>query len=316
MKFKAITILLLLGPLLALAAPPAMAQPAGDIYVLNYWTSTVGEYTTSGSPVNASLVTGIQDLNYAAISGNSLYLSNEGSPNRVGEYNATTGAAIKSSLVTLSPGVAEGVAVSGGNLFLVDTADNVIGEYNATTGAVINKSFITGLNLPTAIAISGNNLYVADDRNGGGGYIGEYNATTGAVINADLVSPVYYPEGLAVSGNDLFVAGLTLGEYNATTGAAINADLVSPPGGGGFTGVAYFGGNLFTTNTPFGTIGAVGEYNATTGATVNAALISGLGVPEGIVVVATPEPSTWLMLANGGAALLACGLRTRRKLPC
>jgi hypothetical protein len=312
MNSKSIAILLLLGPLLTLGALPVMAQPAGHIYVVNSYSSFVSEYSTSGAPVNASLLMPPQVPNYVAISGNSLYLAQQGAPNQVGEYNATTGAAINSSLLTLSSGVAEGVAVSGGNLFLAVYGNNVIEEYNAATGAVINKSFITGLNLPTAIAISGNNLYVADDRNGGGGYIGEYNATTGAVINADLL-PFYFPEGLAVSGNDLFVSGYGVGEFNATTGAAINSSLIPESSVGVVNGVAYFGGNLFVTS---GYGDTVGEYSATTGATVNAALISGLSEPDGIAIIATPEPATWIMLAIGGAALLVCGLRRRQSLPC
>jgi hypothetical protein len=60
------------------------------------------------------------------------------------EYNATTGAAINASFITgLSE--PEGLAVSGNDLFVVNTLADTVGEYNATTGAVINANFITGL---------------------------------------------------------------------------------------------------------------------------------------------------------------------------
>jgi hypothetical protein len=36
-----------------------------------------------------------------------------------------------------------------------------VSEYNATTGEVVNANFITGLNLPTGIAVKGNTLFVA-----------------------------------------------------------------------------------------------------------------------------------------------------------
>ena len=37
-----------------------------------------------------------------------------------------------------------------------------IGEYNATTGAVVNASLVSGFSVPTAIAVSGGNLWVAN----------------------------------------------------------------------------------------------------------------------------------------------------------
>jgi len=79
----------------------------------------------------------------------------------VGEYNATTGAAINASLITgLSE--AEGVALSGSDLFVAEQGNNTIGEYSAATGAAINASFITGLGAPAGLALSGNDLFVAN----------------------------------------------------------------------------------------------------------------------------------------------------------
>ncbi len=60
--------------------------------------------------------------------------------------------------------------------------DGIVGEYNATTGAAIKANFITELFFPSALAVSGNNLLVADV-----GRVGEYSATTGAAINANFV---------------------------------------------------------------------------------------------------------------------------------
>ena len=77
------------------------------------------------------------------------------------------------------------------------------GEYNATTGATINANFITGLELSSGLALSGNNLFVA---NYARGTVGEYNATTGAAINANLIAGLSNLVGLALSGNNLFVA--------------------------------------------------------------------------------------------------------------
>ena len=93
-------------------------------------------------------------------------------------------------------------------MLYVGQANNTVGKYNATTGAVINANFITGLNYaPTALAVSGNILFVASGSYGTG-TVGEYDATTGAVINANFITGLSSSDGLAFSGNNLFVASL------------------------------------------------------------------------------------------------------------
>jgi len=115
--------------------------------------------------------------------------------NDVGEYNATTGATINSTLVT-GQSNPYGLALSGNNLYVVNYISGGVGEYNATTGSPINANFITGLHGPSAIAISGNDLFVA---NAGGNTVGEYNATTGAAINSNFITGVSGPGGLAIA---------------------------------------------------------------------------------------------------------------------
>ena len=110
----------------------------------------------------------------------------------VGEYNATTGATINSSLVSgLSSPV--GIAVSGANLWV--TYGNTIGEYNATTGAPVNASLVSGLNSPRGLSEYAGNLFVVNNQNG---TIGEYNAITGATVSASLVSGLNGPYGIDV----------------------------------------------------------------------------------------------------------------------
>ena len=107
----------------------------------------------------------------------------------IGEY-ATSGATVNAALIRgLKP---TGIAVSGGNLFVVDTFNNRICEYNATSGMVVNPALITGLNQPTGIAVSGGNLFVADT---GNNRIGEYT-TSGATVNAALVTGLNRPTAL------------------------------------------------------------------------------------------------------------------------
>src|SRR5438093_140081 len=80
----------------------------------------------------------------------------------VGEYNATTGATLNASLVSGLSG-AYGIAVSGGNLFVVNNGTNTIEEYNATTGATVNAALVSGLPFSFGIAVSGGNLFVVNN---------------------------------------------------------------------------------------------------------------------------------------------------------
>jgi hypothetical protein len=73
-----------------------------------------------------------------------LYVSDS---NGVGEYNATTGAAVNANFIT---GLFDsmGIALSDNNLFVgtggFALGTGTVGKYNAATGAAINANFITG----------------------------------------------------------------------------------------------------------------------------------------------------------------------------
>jgi hypothetical protein len=164
-------------------------------------------------------------------------------------------------------------------LYVSQAGDNTVGsvsQINAITGAVINGNFIRGLDFPYGLALSGNNLYVADY---GTQTVGQYNATTGAVIKASFITGLHGPTALAVSGNNLYVAneGGTVGQYNATTGAAINANLIT--GLVSAWGLAVSGDFLFVADEVGGT---VGKYY-TSGAVINDIFIS-LAYPQGLAV--------------------------------
>src|SRR5260370_26897405 len=66
--------------------------------------------------------------------------------------------------------------------------NNTISEYNATTGAAINPNFITGTGGP--LALSGNNLFVADALNQ---TVGKYDAKMGVAINANFITGLDIP---------------------------------------------------------------------------------------------------------------------------
>jgi hypothetical protein len=260
----------------------------------------------------------------------------------VGAYS-TSGATINASLINgLSNPSA--LAVSGNDLFVLNSDTGVIGEYT-TSGATVNASLITGLGLQSAngFVLSGGDFYVAETY----GDVLEYNMA-GNLINSFYAQASVV--GIAVSGSDIFVTKGNqnlVSEYTAS-GAVVNATfahaaqpfgilvsngdvyftdasgvseytlsgtLVSQslfPAVAGGLGIAIYGNDLFYTNV--GNIvssptGWVGEYT-TSGQLVNSSLVSGLYFPIGIAVI--PEPSTWVMCVIGGAAILAFNTRKRR----
>src|SRR5262249_45702012 len=137
-----------------------------------------------------------------------------------------------------------GIAVSGGDLFVVSQeAQGRIGEYT-TSGATVNASLVSGLAAPYDIAVSGNDLFVTCDNVSvslfsnppqENGTVGEFT-TAGATVNPSLISGLSFPLGIAVSGGNLFVGsggnGITInpfiGEYT-TSGATVNAALIAGP---------------------------------------------------------------------------------------
>lgn len=152
---------------------------SAQIYVVNTASGTIGEYTTAGATVNASLISGLDSPIGLAVSGGYIYVS---SPTnfRVGEYT-TAGATVNATLI--SEGVPSGLAVSGGNIFVSDDNAMRISEYTSA-GAVVNASLISGLMYPEGLAVSGGNIFVANRLSG---TIGEYT-TAGATVNASLIS--------------------------------------------------------------------------------------------------------------------------------
>ncbi|HTF36661.1 MAG TPA: hypothetical protein VK714_23500 [Myxococcota bacterium] len=166
----------------AISALPATARGEDHIFVAG---NGIGEYTTSGETVNASLLpVGIAWS--VAVSGSALFVgSKPGVTGTIGEYT-TSGETVNASLITGLPSQPWSIAVSGGNLFVASTSGvtGTIGEYT-TSGETVNASLITGLDVSGVrgfggifIAVSGSNLFVT---NFGGDSIGEYT-TSGATV--------------------------------------------------------------------------------------------------------------------------------------
>jgi glucose/arabinose dehydrogenase len=103
---------------------------------------TIGEYTTSGATVNASLISGLNQPFGIAVSGSNLFVTNSAG-GTIGEYT-TSGATVNASLIA---GLNHpfGIAISGSELFVVtENGNGTIVEYT-TSGATVNASLISGL---------------------------------------------------------------------------------------------------------------------------------------------------------------------------
>jgi hypothetical protein len=127
-------------PVLLLAMTAETTQ--GQIFVAGNG-GIIGEYTTSGTPVNPFLISGFNYPVSMAISGNNLFTANNGD-GTVGEYT-TAGVPVNPSLISgLRANYLQGVAVSGNSLYVVNEYDGTIGEYT-TDGSVVNASLINTL---------------------------------------------------------------------------------------------------------------------------------------------------------------------------
>src|SRR4051812_23487464 len=122
MKHHSLVIVLIAS----LAAWSAQSVRADTIYSIN--SGNVSAYQTGGHVISNSFITVITG-GWLTVSGNSLYVD-QGSGNTsdsIGVYNATTGAAINSSLVHSNLNNVQGIAVSGGKLYVVNRATGAPG---------------------------------------------------------------------------------------------------------------------------------------------------------------------------------------------
>jgi DNA-binding beta-propeller fold protein YncE len=86
--------------LITIAVLWAMPRNAhAQLYVTQFTGNSVSEYDTkTGALINASFITGLNGPIGLALSGNTLFVVNQGN-GTVGEYDATTGAAINANFI-------------------------------------------------------------------------------------------------------------------------------------------------------------------------------------------------------------------------
>ena len=216
--------------------PSALALAGNTLFVtVNSTSSTtamVGKYeAATGKVINANFIRGLNNPNGLAESDNALFVA-QGS-NRVGKYDATTGGVINPSFISSRRNPSGALALlenKSSDKILFVAFGTTVGKYDATTGKVINSRFITGLDFPSALAVFGNTLFVANFNRA---EIGAYDATTGAVINASfIIGFLDEPSALALSSNILFVANHGIGTidaYDARTGGIVGISLIQLP---------------------------------------------------------------------------------------
>ena len=283
-----------LAAMLLVRATATQAQIAYVSYNMN----EIGEYNAAtGATINANFITNSGLARGVVFSNNTLYF-NEEANYTINAFNATTGAAVAGfTPIYNSTNTPNGVAAAGNNVYV--SYYGMVTASSGTTGAPLaGFTTITGLYNAGAMAILGNNLFVANTY---GDTVGEYNATTGAVINAAFLTLSY---NLYVSSGP----GDTIASYSLTNGAVDTR--FTPPTGLKFPDFISVANNLLYISTLQGGTGAnyagsVQAYDATTGApSPDFTTISNLYSPYGVAISTAPEPSTWALLLLGTALLL------------
>ena len=277
----------------------------------------LNEYTASGVPINLGIAYGRGVEEGLAASGNDVFFV-QFNLNSIGKYSADTHQ-LNTSFLTgiISPG---GIATSGSDLFVASSGTGTVGAYT-TSGAVENATLIgrsQDFNLG-ALAAANGLLYVAYTKYLETSVVSKISTytTSGVLVNDSLLTIPTTISALAISNDNLFVSiqdNETIGEYTLS-GEIVNASLltgISRP-----YGLAVMGDQLLvSTSTTIGgqSQGSVNAYTISNGqVTSSNALVSNLELPEGIVTIATPEPSTYLLLSLAVNGIVFFQFRQKRR---
>lgn len=297
--------------LLVGAAVSALASIAHGQLLVGYQQPgngyAIGEFTQSGTLVNAALVTSTQDASGMVVSGSNLFVETS---TGIAEYT-TQGVLVNTSLITGLSNLT-GIAISGSDLFVVSHSGTVA-EYT-TSGQAVNTTLITGLSDPWGVVVSGSNLFITSSD--ADGFVGEYT-TSGATVNASLI-PLDRSFGISIYDSNLYI--LNYGNFNDSisgpsgngevseyteAGVPVAPSLIILPNPGSFSAENMVMSDSTLYVADFGN-GSVEQYDVS-GDTSGHALITGFnGGPYSIAVV--PEPSLVIILS-----LLPCLGRRRRR---
>lgn len=190
-----------------LCSPWAIALDGkGHLFVANYCGS-IGEYTTTGDTVNASLIPHTLLLTGLALQDTNMFVSIYGdSPQWIGSIGkfTTSGATISTNFIPDLQWNWGLLINQQGHLFVAKNVPGIISEYDGTN--LVNQ-FDTGMVLTTmAFSADGNILVAADGMN----VVGEFTPS-GTKVNGALISNLHGARGLAVS---LAPSGAVVSEGN------------------------------------------------------------------------------------------------------
>ena len=168
-------------------ASAGFAVSGGYIYFVN-GIGTVEQFTSSGSLVNDSLISGVNGLLGLAVSGNNIYVTRgggNGNNNGVVAQYTTSGVLINASLY--SGLEIPGVSVNNGNLYVIQQPYvPALGGYASIDGIISIQGSIVGLAFD-----GGGNLFVAANlypsANSPEGVVQEYNSN-GQPVNLSLIN--------------------------------------------------------------------------------------------------------------------------------
>ncbi len=278
----------------------SVASPVATHSTVSTHSVEVPAFTgSSGATLTTSLVTAPGSSTGSVTlqpqsPGTSFIFVGDTSGNTVKEYNASTGAFVTGSTISLPSGSQEiSVAAVPTALYVADFGTGQVTAYSLAPATLFQPlagfATITGLQ-PNAITLSSNgqSLYVASGNGTGTSTVKEYNALTGATISSAVFTPISaswaYSLTLSTDNSKLYVgdvgnqagtAATSVKEYNATSGAQIVTFSLTGtveslyPGGLAMTAS---GQNLLVVNESAPPAGNVQEYNATTGASVSFSL--------------------------------------------
>jgi hypothetical protein len=282
----------------------------------------VGAYSPDGTALNGSLITGLTSPYGLAVAPTGHIWVSDGTNVRKFNANGTsTGISVNLARTILSMGVDSNGNVYVGSITGGGAGDGTVQKISSA-GTVLNANFITGLDLPTAIAVSyTDTIFVSHARDNtvnpqNNGSIGAYTTSGGSAsfTTANLRNPVSVAvdnSGGLYGSVDMAIAApnYKISKFSAVDGSTTTSNLISPLTNP--VGLTVSGSHLFITDSA---LDDVLKYT-TSGTLVSSDLItSGLSDPHGIAVTtAIPEPSTNAMLA--GLSVLALGYwqRSRRQ---
>jgi sugar lactone lactonase YvrE len=227
------------------------------------------------------------------------------------EYDATTGAFVKTAASGGALGGPTGLAIGPDGNLLVSEAPNQVKRYNSATGAFMGVAASTNIVRPLGITVHQGVLYVTNSNPPEG--VQRFDAATGMntgnfVPSSSLPNPIPNDVKVNPANNRLYVLyynNATVETFDLTTMASFG--LLMPPGnplgsGGLYTPIGMaFGpdGNLYISGGTFGGNLGVRRYNPTTGAFIDFfAKMSDQSGPSGITF--GPDGNLYVAVAASG----------------